>query len=216
MILTHSRSLMLLAKKANFGSPRTKTTPPTRSAGYGTSTLSSWHRNRSAPNGILHLFYQHTPTLYSFILSPPDEVTSLILQDINYVPGVHAAIPSLKIRKSRFMASTVISSQSISVSSKAYSKDFSFFFLIIRVFATANSISSSKTSRTTKLFEAGSITHQQRWLDGNMDGVSCRYKYTRLMRRTCSGVLRIVQRFCFVFNFLWLFWPEGGQSRPSV
>lgn len=156
------------------------------------------------------------PPPYSFILSPPDEATSLILQDINYIPGVHAAIPSFKLRKSTFMAFRVINSPSISVSSKTYSKDFSFFFLIIRVFATANSISSSKTSRMTKLFEAGSIMHQQRRLDGNMDGASCRYKYTRLMRRRVRVCFALSSVFVFVFNFLWLFWPEGGQSRPSV
>lgn len=37
-----SRSLMSLEKRANFGLPRIKTTLPTRSAGYGTSTLSNW------------------------------------------------------------------------------------------------------------------------------------------------------------------------------
>lgn len=53
---TFPRSSTSSAKKANFGSPRIKTTPPTRSAGYGTSTLSNWHRNCSAPKAIISCF----------------------------------------------------------------------------------------------------------------------------------------------------------------
>lgn len=117
------RSSMSLAKKVNFGSPRTKMTPPTRSAGYGISTLSSWHHDHSTSKGMLHRRCSHFSL--PFFPFPPTKPRLQCFRILIIYPAFTRQYRNLRFEKAR--SRRFRSFQSISVPSTIYSQDFSFF-----------------------------------------------------------------------------------------